>query len=436
MLAIIKPQLQAHNHNISIVFDKVEHENVIGDSLRMQQVFLNILSNAIKYTPDGGEIKLYFTEKPTPQQNIKCFEFSCEDNGFGIADEYKDKVFEPFVRSNNEKVSKIQGTGLGMPISRNIARMMGGDITLESELGKGSKFTTSVFLKIQDTDEINIERFNGLKVLIVDDDSSSLENTCEILSSLGMKAVGVNDGEDAIIKVIESHKSGDEFYAAIVDWKMPGMDGLAVTKAIREKVSKEIPIIIISAYDWNAIENEAREAGVNDFISKPIFRSRLIHIFDKLLSSKDKKENPVLSKFDEMDLSGHKVLLAEDNELNAEIATEILKMTGVDVEWANDGDVAVDLMQKRESGYYDIIFMDIQMPNMNGYEATQAIRALDNPYCKKIPIIAMTANAFADDVNAALNAGMNEHIAKPLDFNVLAKTLSKYIINKACLAHF
>ena len=209
---------------------------------------------------------------------------------------------------------------------------------------------------------------------------------------------------------------------------MPIMDGIALTKAIRERVSKTIPIIMVSAYDWKSIENEAYEAGVNEILSKPLFQSRLIRVFDNLQAAKEAKQpSTPLSNFNDMDLTGKRVLLVEDNALNAEIATEILNMTGVQVEWADDGKVALEMLKKNHIGYYNIVFMDIQMPNMNGYEATKAIRELNEPYFKNIPIIAMTANAFADDVQAALKAGMNAHIAKPLDFGMLEATLKKYI---------
>ena len=431
LISIIKPQLLAKNHTLTFKFKNLKHERVIGDSLRMQQIFINILSNAIKYTPDGGKIELEFDEKPTQQKNIHCYEFSCKDNGFGIAKEYMNKVFEPFVRSSNEKVSKIQGTGLGMPISRNIARMMGGDITFESKLGKGTKFTTSVFLKMQDEQEEDLSRFKNKEVLIVDDLQSCRDKIKRIVKGLKMKYQTVNDGEEALIKVLEKHEKGEDYYAIITDWKMPGMDGIALTKAIRQRIDKNIPIILVSAYDFKDAEKEAQDSGISDFIPKPLFQSRLVRAFDNLQAAKeDKLPETALSSFDKMDLTGHRALLVEDNSLNAEIATEILNMTGIDVDWADDGSVAVDMITKNAIGYYDIVFMDIQMPNTNGYEATKAIRAIDEPYYKNIPIIAMTANAFADDVQSAINAGMNEHIAKPLDFNILEETLRKYVGNK------
>ena len=428
LLSIIKPQVQAKKHTLNFKFKNLKHEKVIGDSLRMQQIFMNILSNAIKYTPDGGKIELEFDEKPTQQKNISCYEFTCKDNGFGIAEEYLGKVFEPFVRSSNEKISKIQGTGLGMPISRNIARMMGGDITVESKLGKGSKFKTSVFLRWQDEKESDLTRFRGKEVLIVDDLQSCRDTIRKLIKGIGMKCHTVGDSEEALICAIKRHEAGNDFYAIITDWNMPIMDGIALTKAIRERVSKTIPIIMVSAYDWKSIENEAYEAGVNEILSKPLFQSRLIRVFDNLQAAKEAKQpSTPLSNFNDMDLTGKRVLLVEDNALNAEIATEILNMTGVQVEWADDGKVALEMLKKNHIGYYNIVFMDIQMPNMNGYEATKAIRELNEPYFKNIPIIAMTANAFADDVQAALKAGMNAHIAKPLDFGMLEATLKKYI---------
>ena len=251
-----------------------------------------------------------------------------------------------------------------------------------------------------------------------------------MLEDIGMKTDGVTTGADAIVKVVEHHLMHDDYYACIVDWKMPDMDGIATTRAIRKAVGNDVPIIIISAYDWSGIEQEARAAGANAFISKPLFRSRLIRTFTAI-TSRDEEQSDLSSieSLANLNFKGKRVLLVEDNELNKEIAEELLTMTGLDVDWAEDGIEAVDMLVEHEDGYYDIIFMDIQMPKMNGYDATRAIRAMGRNYCKNIPIIAVTANAFAEDVNAAKTVGMNEHIAKPFDIKTVINVLDKWILH-------
>ena len=428
LLTMTNAQIEKHHHELSVNISGVTHEAVVGDSLRIQKVFTNLMSNAVKYTPDGGKIQLSITEKPTNQAKVGCFEFVFEDNGIGMSEEFLEQIFEPFTRAEDDRVDKIQGTGLGMPISRNIVRMMGGDIKVESKLGVGSRFTVTMYLKLQDAAEIRYDKFVDLDVLVADDDELSLESCCGMLNDFGMKAEGVTTGADAVGRVVLHHQQKRDYFACIIDWKMPDMDGIATTKAIRKAVGDDVPIIIISAYDWSDIEQEARAAGANAFISKPLFRSRLAKTFNALVGEEENMEPAApLVELGEMDLTGRRALLVEDNELNADIAAEILEMTGITVECAADGTKAVDMVTECQDGYYDIIFMDIQMPRMNGYDAARAIRAMDRNYCKQVPIVAMTANAFAEDVLAAKTVGMNEHIAKPLDLNALAKTLNKWL---------
>jgi signal transduction histidine kinase/CheY-like chemotaxis protein len=431
VLTMIKPQMEEHRHEWNVNINNVTHEQVVGDSLRLQQVLMNLLSNAVKYTPDGGHISLSITEKPVSQKKTGLYEVVVEDNGIGMSEEYLQKIFEPFSRANDGRISNIQGTGLGMPIVRNIVRMMGGDILVESEVDKGTKFTVFFFLKIEEEEEVSYEEFLDLPVLVADDDQISCESACSILDELGMKSRWVLSGKEAVRCVAERHENGEDFFAVIIDWKMPEMDGIATARQIRRLVGDDVPIIIISAFDWSDVEQEAREAGVNAFISKPLFKSRMVHLFHNLVSGSMEtsvQEQEPLAGFSDMDLSGKRVLLAEDNELNAEIAQEILGTTGVAVEVAANGAIAVDKVTAAEDGYYDLILMDIQMPVMNGYEATREIRSMDRAYTQTLPIIAMTANAFAEDVLEAKNAGMNAHIAKPLELEVLAATLYKWMI--------
>lgn len=429
LLAMSEQQIKSRNHKLSVSIQNVEHEKVIGDSQRIQQVFMNLMSNAVKYTPENGNIKLIITEKPTNHPQIGCYEFIFEDNGIGMSEEFVAKIFEPFERADNDYVEKMQGTGLGMPIARNIVRMMNGDIKVESEVDKGSKFTVTIYLELQDTNEsFRCEEFVNLPILVADDDKVDCENTCEILSELGMCGEWVLNGKEAVDLAVSRHEQKKDFFAVILDWKMPEMDGITTTKEIKKRIGNDVPIIIISAYDWSDIESEARSAGVDAFISKPLFKSRMVHLFKELMG----KEKVHDDKFNIMNLqndnfNGKRVLLVEDNELNLEIVKEILSILGLEIEDAKNGKEAVEIMKQVDDNYFDIIFMDIQMPIMNGYEATMAIRDLPSDYAKKVPIIAMTANAFAEDVLAAKNAGMNEHIAKPINLDLVIKTLERWL---------
>ena len=428
LLSMTNAQLEAHHHEPSVSITGVTHEAVIGDSLRIQKVFTNLMGNAVKFTPDGGRIKLSITEKPSSQAKVGCFEFVFEDNGIGMDAAFIDQIFEPFTRAADARVNKIQGTGLGMPISRNIVRMMGGDIRVESEPGVGSRFIVTMYLKLQDKTELRYDRLIDLDVLVADDDALSLESCCSMLGDLGMKAEGVSSGAQAMEQVVLRHTQRRDYFACIIDWKMPDMDGIATTRAIRKAVGCDVPIVIISAYDWSDIEQEARAAGANTFISKPLFRSRLARTFSALVGTDEPKaQDTPLSAIEALHLNGRRVLLVEDNALNAEIAAELLFMAGLAVELADDGAQAVDRMAECADGYHDIVFKDIQMPRLNGYDAAHAIRAIDRSYCKQVPIIAMTANAFAEDVQAAKTVGMNEHIAKPLDLEALARTLRRWL---------
>lgn len=430
LLVMCRPQILDKKHSLAVNIKSISHEKVIGDSQRIQQVFMNLMSNAIKYTRSGGNIRFSVSEKPTNKQRIGCYEFVFEDNGIGMSEEFLSHIFEPFERANDSEIAKIQGTGLGMPIAYNIVQMMNGDIEIESELGKGTKITVTIFLKLVEADnEIDYNRFVSLPVLVTDDDVMACESACDILTELGMESEWVLSGKEAVERTVQRHNDGNDYFAVIIDWKMPEMDGVATAKEIRKRVGDDVPVLIISSYDWSDIEQEARAAGVNGFISKPLFKSRLAYLFNELLGNGNSSDS--LSHTETVlgadDFSGKRILLVEDNEINAEIAGEILTMSGIEVEYATDGQQAVDIMADSQDGYFDMIFMDIQMPVMNGYEAAAAIRALGREYTDNIPIVAMTANAFAEDVQKALNSGMNEHISKPLDMTRLSKSLHKWL---------
>ena len=427
LLTMVRPQIAEHNHELNVNIQKVDHELVIGDSLHIQQAFINLMGNAVKYTPDGGKIYLNIREIPSGQAKVGCYEFVFKDNGIGMSEEYLTHIFEPFSRAEDGRVNKIQGTGLGMPITKNIVNMMGGDIKVESKPNEGSTFTVTIFLKLQNKNAKNHTEFADLSVLVADDDEMCMESAVDILTGMSMKAEGVLSGEEALKRVVTHHEEKQDYNAVILDWKMPDMDGVETARAIRHEVGEEIPIIILSAYDWTDIETEARAAGVSAFISKPLFKSRLERVFDEILG--DENDATVnaspLEDLQKLDFSAYSCLLVEDNELNAEIAQDILEETGMKVWHVWDGAEAVEAVTTAEDGKYDLILMDIQMPKMNGYDATRAIRASERKYCKTVPIIAMTANAFAEDVQAARGAGMDEHIAKPIDLKILARILQR-----------
>lgn len=425
---MVRPQVKERGHELKVHIHDIKHEDVIGDSLRIQQAFVNIMSNSVKYTPEGGTIIVSVTERPTAQNKMACYEFIFEDNGIGMEQEFIDKIFEPFERAEDLRISKIQGTGLGMAITKNIVNMMGGQIDIESEIGKGSKFTITIFLRLQDTVETDTAPLASLPVLVVDDDIISCENTSLILNDIGMDSEWVLSGREAVKKVTERNLEGNDYFAVIIDWKMPDMNGVDTTREIRKVVGDKMPIIIISAYDWTDIELEARAAGANAFIGKPAFKSNLCKLFMRMVGSdscQEEKSEETLGAAD-FDFSSIRVLLVEDNDLNREIASEILKETGMKVEEAENGKQAVDMFLAAPEKYYDLILMDIQMPVMNGYDATVAIRSLGKKESQSIPIIAMTANAFYEDVSAAMSVGMNEHIAKPLDIRKLMECIERW----------
>lgn len=430
---IIRPQIAAKRHSFHIQIHNLYHERVIGDSLRIQQSFVNLMSNAVKYTPEEGRIDLIVTEKSCRQRQFSCYEFVFQDNGIGMSPDFVERIFEPFSRAEDTRVNKIQGTGLGMAITHNLVRMMNGNIKVESKLGEGSRFTVTIFLRLQENEEPSYEEFRGLPVLVVDDDEITCQTACAILEEMGAAGESVLTGLEAVERVRQRQQAGRDFFAVILDWKMPGMSGLETARHIHALAGENPPIIIVSSYDWPAIELEARSVDVDTFISKPFFKSRFVDLFRKILNAGTVAGDNAPSTpdtdtpdFQMYSFQGRRVLLAEDNALNTEIVEEILGMADLAVEHAENGQIAVDMFAQAPPGYYDLIFMDVQMPVMDGYTATRAIRALDRPDAATIPILAMTANAFTEDMEAALRAGMNGHIPKPLDFHQLGETLLHY----------
>lgn len=427
LVTVVKPSVEAKKHDLKVRIVNIDHENVISDFMRLQRVFMNLLSNAIKYTDKGGNIIFEITEKPSKVYGYGCYQFIVKDNGIGMSEEFLQKVFEPFARAEDSRVSKIEGTGLGLPITRNIIRMMNGEIDVRSKVGEGTEFEVTLFLKIQDGDIESNEMLENLPVLVVDDDEYSAKSACMILDDIGMNGEYVLNGKEAVESVTKRHKEDDDYFAVILDWQMPEMDGIETARQIRKNVGDGVPIIILSAYDWSNIEEEARKAGVNEFITKPLFKSRLVYLFNHILGKENENTDSNELNIEEF-LLNKRILLVEDNELNREIAEEIVGMTGVQVESVENGKEAVERYEEASDDYYDLILMDIQMPIMNGYEATEAIRKLDKSTAKTIPIIAMTANAFVDDIQRSKQAGMNEHLSKPLDVDQLMKCLKHWLI--------
>ncbi len=404
----------------------VVNEHILCDKLRLNQVLLNLLSNAMKFTKPGGIVSVRVLQKGSTPEGWAFYEFQVKDTGIGMSKEFLEHVFEPFERERTSTVSGIQGTGLGMAITKNIVDMMGGTITAASQEGKGTTFTVTLRFRIcsgpvrQDV----IPELKGLRALVVDDDFNTCSSVTKMLSTIGMRPDWTTSGKEAVLRVKLAGEQNDEYAAYIIDWLMPDMNGIEVVRRIRGIIGVETPIIILTAYDWSDIEEEARKAGVTAFCSKPIFLSELREILESPFVRRDKKNGPQKK---EISFKDKKILLVEDNELNQEIAVEILKEAGLTADVADDGAVAVEKMKAAEPGQYDLILMDIQMPILNGYEATRQIRGLGREGISQIPIIAMTANAFEEDKKAALDAGMNGHIAKPIDVARLMEMLEEVL---------
>ena len=430
LITMILPQINQHGHTLQVSVKDMKHEWVVGDSLRIQQAFVNLISNAVKYTPDGGKISIDIKEKNLQNSNYAEYEFIFEDNGIGMTEEFQKKIFEPFTRAEDSRISGVTGTGLGMAITRNIIRMMDGGIKVFSKVNAGSKFVVTIHLQIQEGYGESTEELTDLPVLVVDDDAETCENVCLLLDEIGMDGEWCLSGKEAVERTKLRHDEQRDYFALIIDWKMPQMDGVATVKEIRRQVGNEVPIIIISAYDWSEIEADARAAGVDHFITKPLFKSRLIRTFKELVSMGTEQEVSRGGLIHPKDYAGKRILLVEDNDLNAEIAQEIIEMSGLLVERAENGKVAVEKIEKAEENYYDMVFMDIQMPVLNGYEATLAIRHLKRKDVKTLPIVAMTANAFVEDIDQAKSAGMDEHISKPIDIVQLEAVMQKYLNKK------
>lgn len=426
-MELVRPQATANKLKLDIHLALLKNENVVGDPLRVRQILINILSNAVKYTLPGGTVKVEVRQEGCARRGYQSYVFQCADTGIGMSSEFMEKLFQPFERAYDSTSSKVSGTGLGMAITKNIVDLMNGDIVVESKNGEGSVFTVTLPLKLQDAPKEEVpEEWIGVHSLIVDDDLQTCKNASELLESMGFHAEFVTEGRAAVRCVVEAKDGPDPFELVIIDWKMPDMDGVEAARRIRSEVGPDIPVIVLTAYDWSEIENEAREAGVTAFLSKPFYRSKICYLLSELSGEKKQVQQQSIAQW--KDFSGARVLIVEDNEINREIARTIIEELGVNVEEAYDGREALDKFSQSPQGYYDLLFMDIQMPGMNGYEATEAIRALERADAAKVPIVAMTANAFEEDVRAALRAGMNAHLSKPIDVKMLEEILYRYLI--------
>ena len=425
---IVQADVKARQLEFYIDTLDVVNETIICDKLRLNQVLLNILSNALKYTKPGGMVSVRVIQTSEAQEGSASYEFHVRDTGIGMSNVFLQHVFEPFEREQTATVSGIQGTGLGLAITKNIVDMMGGTITVDSEEGKGSEFTVAFRFKVPDSPmkSQRLEQLVDLRALVVDDDVNTCVSACKMLSAIGMHPDWTTLGKEAIIRTEFALEQNEPYSAYIIDWLMPDMNGIELVRRIRKIIGDLTPIIILTAYDWTDIEEEAREAGVTAFCSKPIFLSELRGILAAPYMDQESTEEESVP---ELHFDGKRILLVEDNELNQEIAQEILGCAGFIVDTAEDGTIAVERMKENPADTYDLILMDVQMPIMNGYQATRAIRELDDAAKAAIPIVAMTANAFEEDRQKAFQAGMNGHVPKPINIGELMETLKDILTN-------
>ncbi len=425
IVSIVQPQVKTKKQYFDVSIHNLITEDIYCDSVRFNQILLNLLSNAIKFTPEGGSINLllYQEESPLGEDYVRVH-LNVKDNGIGMSEEFCRKVFESFVREDNLRVHKTEGSGLGMAITKYIVDAMGGTIQVESELKKGTEFRVTLDFEkaLTREEEMILPQWD---MLVVDDDEQLCQSAVGALKEIGIQAECSMDGETALAMVRERHIKNRDYHIILLDWKLPGLDGIETARRIRRDMGNDIPILLISAYDWGEIEDEARDAGINGFIAKPLFKSTLFHGL-KQYASLEEERNELDQAKKEMDFTGRHILLAEDNDLNWEIAEALLSTLGMELERAENGQVCVDMFSGSEEGYYEAVLMDIRMPIMTGYEAARAIRALDRSDAD-VPIIAMTADAFSEDIQKSIDSGMNAHIAKPIDVKEVTKQLIKFM---------
>ncbi len=418
-------QADIHAKQLELYIDAVDifDEEIYCDKLRLNQVLLNLLSNSVKYTGAGGIVSIRIIEKPGAPIGYANYEFHIKDTGIGMSEEFVSHIFEPFEREKNSTISGIQGTGLGMAITKNIVDMMNGTIEVKSEQGVGTEFIVSFTFQLnaESKEPRDIPQLKNLRALVVDDDFNTCDSVSYMLQQIGMRAEWTLSGKEAVLRTHQAVTRGDIYSVYIIDWLLPDMNGVEVTRRIRKEMGEDVPVIVLTAYDWSDIEEEAKEAGVTAFCSKPLFLSELRSCLHSIVNEKNENEKGTEEK---KNFRAGRILLAEDNELNQEIATAILEDAGFTIDIAGNGQIAVEMIQNSKPGYYQLVLMDVQMPVMDGYEASRRVRALKDKGLSEIPIFAMTANAFEEDKQEALKNGMDGHIAKPIDIEKLFDTLS------------
>ncbi len=419
LVNISQPMIKEKKIEFHFRISRMEKEYLYADQLRLNQIYINILSNAIKYTEPGGHVSVDMHEDESKKPGCVQLTYIVSDSGIGMSPEFMANMYQPFSRQTDSRVNSIQGTGLGLAITKKMVDLMNGTINCQSEPGKGTTFTVILDIPIAERQREDMV-LEPMDVLIVDDDPILLETAADTLKSLGVTADCAESASKALEMITHRHETEQDYRIVILDWKMPDIDGIEMTRRIRSTVSPDIPILLISAYDRTDIEGAAKKAGANAFISKPLFRSTLYDTINDVLGTGAKSAEP---ENDYSDLQGMNILIAEDFDVNWEIISAILGMYGINTERAENGRICVEKIKSAAEGSYDLIFMDIQMPEMNGLDATKNIRALDDPWASSIPIIAMTADAFSENVTECLNAGMNGHISKPIDIKLVIKEI-------------
>ena len=419
LVNISQPMIKEKNIEFHFRISRMEKEYLYADQLRLNQIYINILSNAIKYTEPGGHVSVDMREDESKKPGCVQLTYIVSDSGIGMSPEYMANMYQPFSRQTDSRVNSIQGTGLGLAITKQMVDLMNGTINCQSEPGKGTTFTVILDIPIAERQREDMV-LEPMDVLIVDDDPILLETAADTLKSLGVTADCAESASKALEMITHRHETEQDYSIVILDWKMPDIDGIEMTRRIRSTVSPDIPILLISAYDRTDIEGAAKKAGANAFISKPLFRSTLYDTINDVLGTGAKSAEP---ENDYSDLHGMNILIAEDFDVNWEVISALLEMYGINTERAENGRICVEKIKSAAEGSYDLIFMDIQMPEMNGLDATKNIRALDDPWASSIPIIAMTADAFSENVTECLNSGMNGHISKPVDIKLVIKEI-------------
>ena len=421
LVNLSQPMVKEKNIEFFFHINRMEKEYLYADQLRLNQVYINILSNAIKYTEPGGRVSVEMREEESTVPGCVRLTYIVADTGIGMSPEFMETMYQPFSRQTDSRVNSIQGTGLGLAITKQMVELMGGTIDCQSEQGKGTTFTVVLDIPVADRQRDDMQ-LDSVEVLLVDDDEILLQTTADTLESMGATVEQAHSGADALKMIAGRHEAGNNYSIIILDWKMPDTDGVETIRRIRAEIDADIPILLVSSYDWSDIEDLAREAGANGFVSKPLFRSTLYDKINTLIGTESKSVEP---EEDYSDLDGLHILVAEDNDINWEIISAMLSMFGITSDRAENGRICVDMMREAAEGSYILIFMDIQMPEMNGLDATRAIRKLENPWAASIPIVAMTADAFSENITECLNAGMNGHIAKPIDIKLVIKEIRR-----------